>query len=157
MRHPPLVTERGGGSTTCEAFQTLNSWFASWCSVRVSTISAQPFRFARAFGAQHIRPQSLRFDWHYIEPGKPQQNAFIENFNGRLRDELLNETLFTSLAQARVELEEWRRDYNTERPHSALGNLTPIAYAARNASGPQQAGALRLPEGFASGLLQHRT
>ena len=93
--------------------------------------------------------QSLHLDWHYIEPGKPQQNAFIESFNGRLRDEFLNETLFTTLAQARVELEEWRRDNSTERPHSALGNLTPIAYAARNASGPQQAGALRSTGGFA--------
>ena len=93
--------------------------------------------------------QSLRLDWHYIEPDKPQQNAFIESFNGRLRDEFLNETLFTTLAQARVELEEWRRDYNTERPHSALSNLTPIACAARNASGPQQAGALRSTGGFA--------
>ena len=54
-----------------------------------------------------------------------------------------------SLAQARVVLEEWRRDYNTERPHSALGNLTPIAYAARNASVPQKAEVLRSPGGFA--------
>jgi putative transposase len=68
--------------------------------------------------------------WHYIQPGKPTQNAFIESFNGRLRDELLNETLFTSLAQARAALEAWRRDYNGERPHSALGWLTPAAYAA---------------------------
>jgi putative transposase len=93
--------------------------------------------------------QESGVDWHYIAPGKPTQNAFIESFNGRLRDELLNETLFTSLAHARVALEDWRRDYNTERPHSALGNLTPIAYAARNASVPQQAEALRSPEGFA--------
>ena len=93
--------------------------------------------------------QDLGLDGHYIEPGKPQQNAFIESFNGRLRDEFLNETLFTTLAQARVELEEWRRDYNTARPHSALGNLTPIAYAALNASVPQQAGALRSKQGFA--------
>ena len=93
--------------------------------------------------------QASGVDWHYIAPGKPTQNAFIESFNGRLRDELLNETLFSSLAQARVVLEEWRRDYNTERPHSALGNLTPIAYAARNASVPQQAEALRLPKGLA--------
>ena len=93
--------------------------------------------------------QSLRLDWHYIDPGKPQQNAFVESFNGRLRDEFLNETLFTSLTQARVELDEWRRDYNTERPHSALGNLTPIAYAARNTSVPQQAEALRSTAGFA--------
>ncbi len=93
--------------------------------------------------------QTSGVDWHYIAPGKPTQNAFIESFNGRLRDELLNETLFTSLAHARAALEEWRRDYNTERPHSALGNLTPVAYAARNASVPQQPGALRSTTGFA--------
>jgi putative transposase len=92
---------------------------------------------------------SLRLDWHFIDPGKPQQNAFVESFNGRLRDEFLNETLFSSLRHARVELEEWRRDYNTERPHSALGNLTPLAYAARNASVPQQAEALRSTRGYA--------
>jgi putative transposase len=70
-------------------------------------------------------------DWHYIDPGKPIQNAFIESFNGRLRDEFLNETLFTSLAQARAALEEWRRDYNTVRPHSRIGWLTPAVYAAK--------------------------
>ena len=64
-------------------------------------------------------------------PGKPVQNAFIESFNGRLRDEFLNETLFTSLSQAQATLEEWRRDYNTVRPHSSIGWLTPDAYAAR--------------------------
>jgi hypothetical protein len=57
-----------------------------------------------------------KFDWHYIAPGKPTQNAFIESFNGRLRDELLNETLFPSLHHARVTLAAWRTDYNTERP-----------------------------------------
>ncbi len=62
-----------------------------------------------------------RVEWHYIAPGKPMQNAFIESFNGRLRDELLNETLFTSLAQARVALRCWRADYNDARPHSQLG------------------------------------
>ncbi|QZO02090.1 IS3 family transposase [Chenggangzhangella methanolivorans] len=67
--------------------------------------------------------------WHYIAPGKPQQNGFIESFNGRLRDELLNETLFRSLPQARAVLEAWRRDYNEERPHSKLGWMTPWAYA----------------------------
>jgi putative transposase len=68
-------------------------------------------------------------DWHYIAPGKPQQNGFNESFNGRLRDELLNETLFRSLPHARVVLEAWRRDYNEERPHSKLGWLTPRDYA----------------------------
>ncbi len=68
--------------------------------------------------------------WHYIAPGKPQQNGFIESFNGRLRDELLNETLFRSLPYARAVLEAWRRDYNEERPHSKLGWMTPRAYAS---------------------------
>jgi putative transposase len=67
--------------------------------------------------------------WHYIAPGKPQQNGFIESFNGRLRDELLNETLFRSLPHARAVLEAWRRDYNEERPHSKLGWMTPRDFA----------------------------
>jgi len=67
--------------------------------------------------------------WHYIAPGKPQQNGFNESFNGRLRDELLNETLFRSLPHARAVLETWRCDYNETRPHSKLGWLTPKAYA----------------------------
>lgn len=62
-----------------------------------------------------------RVAWHYIAPGTTMQNALIESFNGRLRDELLNETLFTSLAQARVALGCWRTDYNDARPHSQLG------------------------------------
>ena len=61
-----------------------------------------------------------RVAWHYIAPGKPTQNAFIESFNGRLRDELLNEEVFASLADARRKLAIWRYDYNTIRPHSAL-------------------------------------
>jgi putative transposase len=68
--------------------------------------------------------------WHYIAPGKPQQNGFIESFNGRLRDELLNETLFRSLPHARAVLEVWRRDYNEERPHSKLAWMTPRGYAS---------------------------
>jgi putative transposase len=73
--------------------------------------------------------QEIRIDWHYIAPGKPTQNAFIESFNGRLRDELLNETLFRSLDHAREALVLWKDDYNTVRPHSALGNLPPAIYA----------------------------
>ncbi len=70
-----------------------------------------------------------RVDWHYIAPGKPIQNAFIESFNGRLRDELLNETLFSSLPHARSALLNWRSDYNDHRPHSGLGWLTPAEFA----------------------------
>jgi putative transposase len=69
-------------------------------------------------------------EWHYIAPGKPQQNGFIESFNARLRDECLNETIFTSLAQARSVLAAWRHDYNHHRPHSSLGNKTPAEMAA---------------------------
>ena len=68
-------------------------------------------------------------EWHYIAPGKPTQNAFVESFNGRLRDECLNETLFTSMAHARAVLAAWRQDYNTVRPHSKLGGLTPAEIA----------------------------
>ena len=82
--------------------------------------------------------QERTVDWHYIAPGKPQQNAFIESFNGRLRDELLNETLFSSLAEARTMLADWRLDYNTQRPHSRLGWLTPSEFANRNVQDKQR-------------------
>jgi len=88
-----------------------------------------------------------RIAWHYIAPGKPMQNAFIESFNGRLRDELLNETLFTSLAQARVALRCWRADYNNTRPHSQLGWKTPSEFAA--AHNPRRDLALRYAESSA--------
>jgi transposase InsO family protein len=64
-----------------------------------------------------------------IEPGKPNQNAYVESFNRRLRDECLNEHWFTSLAQARAEIERWRREYNEERPKKSLGGLPPAVYA----------------------------
>jgi len=71
-----------------------------------------------------------RIDWHYTAPGKPTQNAFVESFNGRMRDELLNETLFTSIAHVREKVAAWVDDYNVERPHSSLGYATPAAFAA---------------------------
>ena len=64
-------------------------------------------------------------EWHYIDPGKPQQNAFIESFNGSLHDEILNEEMFDSLDDARRKLALWPYDYNNVRPHSSLGNKTP--------------------------------
>ena len=82
--------------------------------------------------------------WHYIAPGKPMQNAFAESFIGRLRDELLNETLFRSLAHARAVLEAWRTDYNHERPHSRLDWMSPAIYAAA-----RQSAALRSTDGSA--------
>ena len=70
-------------------------------------------------------------DWHYIAPGKPMQNGYIESFNGRMRDELLNETLFFGLDHARQAITERVADYNQARPHSSLGYQTPAAFAAR--------------------------
>ena len=69
-------------------------------------------------------------DWHFIAPGKPMQNGFVESFNGRMRDERLNETLFFDLDDARAKIAAWVTDFNTARPHSAPGYLTPAAYAA---------------------------
>ena len=69
-----------------------------------------------------------------IEPGKPNQNAYIESFNGRLRDECLNEHWFVSLDHARAVIRAWTRDYNEERPKKALGGLTPAAYARQLAA-----------------------
>jgi len=93
--------------------------------------------------------QQMQVEWHYIAPGKPQQNAFIESFLGRLRDECLNETLFTSLTHAREVLSLWRDDYNLVRPHSGLGNFAPSIFATNSATGAQQDGALRYTGGSA--------
>lgn len=69
-------------------------------------------------------------DWHFIAPRKPMQNGFAESFNGRMRGELLNQTLFFDLDDARAKIAVWNADYNDQRPHSSLGYLTPAAYAA---------------------------
>lgn len=120
-----------------------------------SVAETHPFR--RCYGSEFTSNAILQWtdrakvDWHYIAPGKPIQNAFIESFNGRLRDELLNETLFSSLPHARSALSNWRSDYNDHRPHSGLGWLTPAEFArtinprrdavlrSRNGSAPRHA------------------
>ena len=66
----------------------------------------------------------------FIRPGKPVENAFIESFNGKLRDECLNSHVFASVAEAQVILETWREDYNAVRPHSALQDRTPVEMGA---------------------------
>jgi putative transposase len=71
-------------------------------------------------------------DWHYIAPGKPMQNAFVESFNGSFRDECLNDTLFSTLVEARHAIRSWKEDYNHQRPHSALGNMTPAEFAIKS-------------------------
>jgi putative transposase len=75
--------------------------------------------------------QENRVTWHFIAPGKPMQNGFCESFNGRMRDELLNESLFFGLDHARIRIAAWADDYNLRRPHSALGYIPPTAYAAK--------------------------
>src|ERR1700724_3869062 len=79
-----------------------------------------------------LRWATGRLAWHYIEPGKPMQNAFIESFNSRLRDECLNEHVFLSLKEARATIAAWRYDYNHLRPHGSLGALTPNEFAVLN-------------------------
>lgn len=74
----------------------------------------------------------------YIQPGRPMQNAYIERKNGSMRRELLNTYLFSSLAEVRIMAEEWRIDYNEERPHKALRYLSPVKYAEQKAEAGQQ-------------------
>ena len=83
-----------------------------------------------------LRWAIARVAWHYIQPGKPVQNAFIESFNSRLRDECLNEHVFVRLSEAREIIEAWRHDYNHVRPHSSLGALTPIEFANQQGDRP---------------------
>ena len=100
-------------------------------------------------GEERNLPKTIRVDngpefiskvldqWAYLNgveldfsrPGKPTDNAFIEAFNGRLRQECLNESWFLSLEDAREKVEVWRQEYNRQRPHGALGNLTPVEFA----------------------------
>lgn len=137
------------------------------CLALVADTSISGMRVARELDrllAEHAKPKMIVSDngteltsnailqwaddhnvaWHYIAPGKPVQNAFAESFIGRLRDELLNETLFRSLSHARAILEAWRADYNNERPHSRLGWMSPAIYAAARRSA-----ALRSADGSA--------
>jgi putative transposase len=91
-----------------------------------------------------------RIEWHYIAPGKPMQNGYIESFNGRMRDELLNESLFFGLDHARELIAAWVEDYNTARPHSSLGYQTPEAFSnalrtARDHHAAQRAGSALVP------------
>lgn len=94
--------------------------------------------YSKAMDAWAYR-QGVKLD--FIRPGKPMENGYIESFNGRLRDELLNAELFSDLLDARQKLEAWRRDYNEHRPHSSIGNLTPIEFATsvRTSKGPKEA------------------
>jgi len=92
--------------------------------------------FIRSDNGPELTANALR-DWcrfsragsAFIEPGSPWQNAYVESFGSRIRDELLAVELFSCLAEARVLIEDWRQDYNHHRPHSALGMMTPATFA----------------------------
>jgi transposase InsO family protein len=89
-----------------------------------------------------------KVEWHYIAPGRPMQNGYVESFNGRMRDELLNEILFFGLDHARSAIAEWADDYNNFRPHSSLGYQTPADYAgiiAATGSNAAQYGSFAFP------------
>ena len=94
--------------------------------------------FHRCYGTELTSNAILKWqedrevEWHYIAPGKPMQNAFVESFNGRFRDECLNDTLFSTLSEARSAITSWKEDYNHHRPHSALGNVPPAEFAMKS-------------------------
>ena len=104
---------------------------------RIVELRGRPRMLVSDNGAELTSNAILRWQqergvgWHYIAPGKPMQNGFVESFNGRLRDECLNEHLFAGLAEARRIIAQWRCDYNTTRPHTSLDGLTPNEFAAR--------------------------
>jgi putative transposase len=107
------------------------------CSLRgkpavIRTDNGPEFIGRAMLGWAHRQGITLRL----IEPGKPNQNAYVESFNGRFRDECLNEHWFTSLNHARIEIEKWRCEYNDERPKESLGGLTPSQYAKQLAARP---------------------
>ncbi|MBY5334629.1 IS3 family transposase [Rhizobium leguminosarum] len=93
-----------------------------------------------------------KVEWHYIAPGKPMQNGYVESFNGRMRDELLNESLFFGLDHARSPIAEWADDYNHFRPHSSLGYKTPANFAGTIAATGSNAAQ---DEGFAFPPVAH--
>ena len=92
----------------------------------------QPLRPAQTINEVWSMAQAKGIRHLLIEPGKPMQNGFIESFNGKLRDECLNEQWFETLHQARTTIAAWRRDYNEERPHSSLGRIPPARFAEQH-------------------------
>ena len=126
-RQSPLLEmgTRMSGVTRGQAFDRV------WEGVREprSILVAHGTKFQSRALEDWAYRRSVQLD--FIRPGKPVENAFIESFNGRLRDECLNVHQFTSMAEAQDIIEAWRRDYNQRRPHSSLGHLTPNEFVAQ--------------------------
>jgi putative transposase len=116
--------------------------------------------FVRCDNGPELTANALR-DWcrftragsAYIDPGSPWQNAYVESFGGRVRDELLAVELFSCLTEARVLIEDWRQDYNHHRPHSALGMMAPAVFAASLRQPPRLPTATAAGEGSGEGHL----
>ena len=119
-----IVPERAiGGEPLTRILDRL--WFERGLPHVIRTDNGKEFCSRAMMNWAHQRGVLLR----QIQPGKPNQNAYIESFNGRLRDECLNEHWFVSLGHAKTIIEAWRQEYNNERPKKSLGGLTPAAYA----------------------------
>ena len=107
-----------------------------------SSLGVSAAKASRTASSTRSRPSLNTADnaveWHYIAPGKPMQNGFVESLNGRLRDECLNEYLFRTLPAARQIIGDWRIDYNHTRPHTSLGGLTPSEFATRSRKDPNE-------------------
>ncbi len=119
-----IVSERAlGGNQLVRILEQLST--TRGLPMAIATDNGKEFCSRAMLTWAHARGVQL----FLIEPGKPNQNAYIESFNGRFRDECLNEHWFTSFPHARVVVEAWRKEYNEERPKRSLGGLTPTAYA----------------------------
>lgn len=101
---------------------------------RLASVRGLPTTIKSDNGGEFTSDKMLKWagdhnvELHFIEPGRPMQNGHVESFNGRLRDEFLNEHAFPTIFHARTAIEEWRHDYNNHRPHSALDGLTPSEF-----------------------------
>lgn len=144
-----FVSDQLGPSGRRFRVLTVIDEFTRECMALFADFSIPALRVTRLLDELRSMPQSIRIDngteftsramdaWahqnkvklDFISPGKPNENAFIESFNGKFRDECLNENWFVSLEDVRRTIEEWRIDYNENRPHSSLGGLTPKEFA----------------------------
>ncbi|WP_245820737.1 integrase core domain-containing protein, partial [Flavimaricola marinus] len=135
-------------TSTCRSFDTISSGFSRFpaiadppiCGTNLSQLvdhfqGATPVSYngtELTSNAMLKWQEDRQVEWHYIAPGKPMQNGFEESFNGRRRDESLNERLFPTLRHARQLIAAWRDDYNHHRPHSSLDGRTPREYHQRS-------------------------
>ena len=127
-----LCRKHGISDATCYNWRSKYGGLEVSEAKRLKSLEAENQKLKKLLAEQMLDVATL-VEWHYIAPGKPMQNGFVESFNGRLRDECLNKHRFSSYHHARELIEMWRRDYNTQRPHTSLKGLTPNEYATKSA------------------------